>query len=67
MRPIVRKGNTIIITANNASIPMPHPVVEKANREDDLHTVKEEATLDHLGLRKLLFIDRVGSWRSPCS
>ena len=34
------------------------------NRDNDLHTVvEEEAALDELGLRELLFIDWIGSSR----
>ena len=47
---------------NNASKSIPYPVVKEANQDDDLYTaVEREATLEQLGLRKLLFIDRIGT------
>ena len=46
---------------------MPHPVVKDVNRDNDLHIVLEqEASLDQLDLRKLLFIGRVGTSCLPC-
>ena len=57
---------SVKITKQRESIPMSYPDVEAANRGDDLSTVvEEEAALDQLGLRKLLFIDRVGTSRLP--
>ena len=45
---------------------MPHPVIKESNRDDDPHAVAEqEAVLDQLGLRKLLFVGRVNTSRSP--
>ena len=45
---------------------MHYIVVKEVNRDDDLHAVVEqEAALDQLGPRKLLFINRVSALRSP--
>ena len=45
---------------------MPHPVMKESNRYDDPHAVAEqEAVLDQLGLRKLLFMGLVDTSRSP--
>ena len=46
---------------NNASTV--HPVVTEANRDGDLDTVVEQKVV--LDQRKLLFIDWVGTSRSP--
>ena len=47
-------------------LPMPHPVIKLSNRDDDPHAVAEqEAVLDQLGLRKLLFVGLVDTSRSP--
>ena len=46
--------------------PMPHPVVKEASRYDNIYVVfKQEAALDQLVLRKLLFIDRVDTSHLP--
>ena len=45
---------------------MPHPVIKQSNRYDDPHAVAgQEAVLDQLGLRKLLFMGLVDTSRSP--
>ena len=48
---------------NHASIPS-----KEANRDDDLRVVvDQEAPLDQLGLRKLLFIEQISTPRLPSS